>query len=315
MDEQKKPTEPIAPIKNKEAKNNTIIWIVIVAIALAAAGYFAWNSSTLKSEYNQLAQEKETMKTELQSELDSLMIEHELIKVEYGELSDSLSTKDSLIMANAKEIKDLLNYKWEYRKVKKKLDQLRVVARTYVSQMDSLYTVNTELVEENKEIKAKYHEEKVINKTLKKEKAELSDKIDEASVFKAYNIEAKAIYVKKSGKEKMVTKARRTNIIEACFTLSKNVVVEPGTKDIYVRIARPDNKILTPGVAENYVFTYRGEEIQYSIYAKVEYDNEALPLCLRWMNKYKDVEMQKGTYEITLFANGEEIGSTSLVLR
>jgi cell division protein FtsB len=305
---------PLAPTVKKEKKSNPIIWIILIVIAAAIAGYFAWNNSEMKANYDALALEKEQMKTELESELDSLMIEHAQIKTEYGQLSDSLSVKDSIIMTHAKEIKDLLNYKWEYRKVKKKLDKLRVVARTYVNQMDSLYTVNNELVEENKVIKEKYHHEKAINKNLKKETAELNIKIEEASVLKAYNITAQAIYVKKTGKEKVVTKARRTKAIEVCFTLSKNVVIEPGQKDVYIRIARPDNKILTPGVAEEYIFEYNGENIQYSIYEKVAYDNEARPLCLRWIKKYEDIEMLKGVYSVTVFAEGEEIGSTSIEL-
>ncbi len=313
MNEENKPLAP-APIKQNTSNNKTILWIALIVIAVAVAGYFAWTNSSMKANYDQLALEKEMMKTELESELDSLMIEHEQIKTEYGQLSDSLSVKDSLIVSNAQEIKDLLNYKWEYRKVKKKLDKLRVVARTYVNQMDSLYTVNNELVEENKVIKAKYHEEKAINKNLTKEKAQLSVKIEEASILKAYNITAQAIHTKKTGSEKIVTKARRTKTIEVCFTLSKNVVIEAGQKDVYVRIARPDNKILTPGVAENYVFSYEGEQIQYSIYEQVAYDNEARPLCLRWIKKYEDIEMQTGVYEITVFADGEEIGSTDLEL-
>jgi len=305
---------PTTPTK-KENKNNKIIWIIIIVIAVLAAGWFAWNNSSIKAEYDQLAKEKAQMKAELESELDSLMIEHEMIKEQYGELSDSLIVKDSMIVANAKEIKDLLNYKWEYYKVKKKLDQLRVVAKTYVNQMDSLYTVNNELVEENKEIKKKYNEEKAINKNLKKEKAQLSEKITEASVLKAYNTSARALHIKRTGTEKQVDRARRTDVIEVCFTIGKNVVVEPGTKDVYIRIARPDNKILTPGVAEDYIFNYKGEQIQYSIYEKVEYDNEARPACLRWIKKFENVEMQEGNYAITIFASGEEIGTTSIELR
>jgi len=310
METANKPTPP-----QKENKNNKIIWIAIIVIAVLAAGWFAWNSFSLKGEYEQLAKEKAILKTQLESELDSLMTEHKMIKQQYGELSDSLIVKDSLISANAKEIKNLLNYKWDYYKVKKKLDRLRVVAKTYVHQMDSLYTVNNTLVEENKEIKKKYNEEKARNVDLTKEKAQLSDKIDEASIMKAYNSSAKAIHIKRTGTEKEVDRARRTDAIEVCFTIGKNVVIEPGTKDVHIRIARPDNKILTPGVAEDYTFNYKDEQIQYSIYEKIEYDNEARPVCMRWVKKYDDVEMQEGVYEITIFASGEEIGSTNLELR
>lgn len=311
METANKPTT----LPKKENKNNKIILIVIIVIAVLAAGWFAWNNSNMKADYDHLAQEKAQMKAELESELDSLMTEHKMIKDQYGELSDSLMVKDSLIAANAKEIKNLLNYKWDYYKVKKKLDRLRVVAKTYVHQMDSLYTVNNELVEENKEIKQKYNAEKARNIGLTKEKAQLSDKIDEAKIMKAYNSSAKAFHIKRTGTEKEVDRARRTDVIEVCFTIGKNVVIEPGTKEVYVRIARPDNKILTPGIAEEYVFDYKGEKIQYSIFENIEYDNEARPVCMRWVKKYEDVEMQVGVYEITIFASGEEIGSTSIELR
>jgi hypothetical protein len=291
------------------------LWLIIAVVALIALAFFVWQYSSIKSEYAGLAEEKEMMKKELQTELDSLMIEHEIIKEQYGDLSDSLMLKDSLITAKAQEINDLLNFKWEYYKVKKKLDRLRVVAKTYVHEMDSLYTVNNVLVEENKEIKKKYNEEKEAKKGLLKEKAQLSDKLTEASVLKAYNTVARAILIKRTGTEKEVDKARRTSLIEVCFTIGENLVVEPGAKKIYVRIARPDNKILTPGVAEDFVFDYKGEQIQYSIFETVDYDNESKPICLRWVKKYEDVDMQQGIYEITIFVGEEEIGATSLELR
>jgi hypothetical protein len=161
------------------------LWLIIAVVALIALAFFVWQYSSIKSEYAGLAEEKEMMKKELQTELDSLMIEHEIIKEQYGDLSDSLMLKDSLITAKAQEINDLLNFKWEYYKVKKKLDRLRVVAKTYVHEMDSLYTVNNVLVEENKEIKKKYNEEKEAKKRALKGKTQLSDKLTETSVFES----------------------------------------------------------------------------------------------------------------------------------
>ncbi len=87
--------------------------------------------------------------------------------------------KDSLIQANAKEITELLNYKWEYYQIKKKLDRLRVVAQGYVYQLDSLYTVNKELQEENERIRENYQTERQKNIGLTKEKHELINKVTE----------------------------------------------------------------------------------------------------------------------------------------
>lgn len=296
------------------SKTPLFVWLLLAFISIVAL-YFIYSSVNKGQRLNELNREKEAQKIELQGQLDSLLTEHEQMKKLYGEMADSLSVKDSLIMANAKEIKSLLNYKWDYRQVQKKLDKLRVVAQNYVKQMDSLYVVNGALVEENQNITRRYNSEQRKNIVLEKEKEQLADKIVEASVLKAYNITASTIYVKRSGSEVETDKARRVNKVKVCFTLSKNVVLTPGLKDVYVRIARPDNKILSPGIAEDFVFEYKGEQIQYSMYQQANYDNEAQDICLDWVNKFEDINMLEGTYEVIVFADGKEIGTTSFNLK
>lgn len=306
-------TENKVETKNAQGKSPIYMWVLIAVIAIVA-GYFIYSSMQKSKMLAEVTQEKEAQRVELQGELDSLLAEHERIKLEYGDLAESMTVKDSLIVANAKEIKTLLNYKWEYRTVQKKLDRLRVVAQNYVSQMDSLYTVNSKLVEENLNIKRRYNSEQHRNSVLEKEKEQLSVKIGEASVLEAYNVQAEGIYVKRSGNEVVTDKARRVNKIKVCFTLSKNVVLSPGLKDVYVRIARPDTKILSPGIAEDFVFNYKGEQIQYSIYEQTNYDNEAVDLCLVWEKKYEDINMLEGKYDVIVFADGQEIGTSSFIL-
>lgn len=306
-------TEKTSKSNAVQSKTPVFVWILL-AVLTAVAAYFIYTGMQKDIILEEVRVEKEAQRVELQGELDALLSEHEQIKIAYGDLSDSLIVKDSLITANAKEIKNLLNYKWEYRKVQKKIDRLRVVAQNYVNQMDSLYTVNKELVAENLNIKRRYNSEQRKNIVLEKEKEQLAGKIVEASVLEAYNITVSGIYVKRSGTEVTTVKARRVNKIRVCFTLSKNIVLLPGLKDVYVRIARPDNKILSPGIAEDFVFDYNGETIQYSIYEQANYDNEKIDLCLVWEKKYKEIKMLEGSYEVIVFADGEEIGSVSFEL-
>lgn len=306
-------TEKTSKSNAVQSKTPVFVWILL-AVLTAVAAYFIYTGMQKDIILEEVRVEKEAQRVELQGELDALLSEHEQIKIAYGDLSDSLIVKDRLIIANAKEIKNLLNYKWEYRKVQKKIDRLRVVAQNYVNQMDSLYTVNKELVAENLNIKRRYNSEQRKNIVLEKEKEQLAGKIVEASVLEAYNITVSGIYVKRSGTEVTTVKARRVNKIRVCFTLSKNIVLLPGLKDVYVRITRPDNKILSPGIAEDFVFDYNGETIQYSIYEQANYDNEKIDLCLVWEKKYEEIKMLEGSYEVIVFADGEEIGSVSFEL-
>ncbi len=110
--------------KQNRGGSNLWMYIVIVIMALSIIGVSLWLLS-VKSTMNELLAEKEVQKLELEQELQTLINEHEDIKKAYGDISDSLIVMDSVIQANAIEIKKMLNFKWEYYKIKKKCHDFR----------------------------------------------------------------------------------------------------------------------------------------------------------------------------------------------
>ncbi|MCK4361342.1 MAG: hypothetical protein KAV70_06325 [Bacteroidales bacterium] len=310
MNEHTKPPQN-EPVTVKKSSNTLKIIVgILIAIIVALAVWLVLTKSNL----NTLLTEKENQRVELQSELDSLLTEHNSIKEEYGTLSDSLFVKDSIIQANAREIKKLLNTQWEYYKVKKKLRLLQKVAQGYVHQMDSLYRLNKELTNENIKIKREYQLELKKNVELTKVTGELTEKVEEASVLKTYKVTANAIRSRSGGKESITDKARRVNKIKICFTLSENAIIPAGNKEIYVRIARPDNKILTKGRGDEYSFIYQGEKLQYSIKKSIDYQNIAMDICLYW-TKRQTQEMTTGLYKVEIFEGDNVIGHAKFSLR
>lgn len=152
---------------NQGKVRSLTVVIIIMALLLAIVG---WNWFSMRSEVKDLAQMKEDQRVEMQKQLDSLIAEHNLVKVEAGKLADSLRMKDSIILANATEIKKLLDTKYEYGKVKKKLDRLRVITQSYLHQMDSLYTLNRQLQAENAQMKEEIRtEQKKISTTKQRQ--------------------------------------------------------------------------------------------------------------------------------------------------
>ena len=229
-------------------------------------------------------------------------------------MSDSLSVKDSVIEANAVEIKKLLNTKWEYYKIKKKLSRLQVISQGYVRQMDSIYHVNHELTEENQKIKEEIKVEKRKNKQLQQSKEELLGKVDEAAVLQVFNLKATPVHKKGNKKERTTDKIKRVDRVKVCFTLGKNTIVEPGNKTIYVRIARPNNEILVKGRGDQYSFEFKGEQLQYSIKESVDYQNELQDLCVYW-NRRSTLELKSGVYHVDIFEGDHEIGHTVFTLK
>lgn len=261
-----------------------------------------------------LLAEKESQRIELEKELDSLVVQHENFKQAYGKLSDSLKIKDSIIIANAVEIKKLLNTKWEYYKIKKKLTRLQVIAQGYVRQMDSLYTVNSQLSDENLKIKEQIKIEKQKNKTLQKTKEELKGKVDQASILQVFNLSATPVHKRGSGKEIPTDKIRRVDRVKVCFTLGKNTIIEPGNKILYVRIARPNKEILVKGRGDTYSFMFNGNKLQYSIKQKIDYENESMDLCLYW-NRRSTLELKPGLYHVDIYEGNNQIGYTNFTLK
>lgn len=304
-----------APISgNNRKKPGKALIIVIIVFILALAGILIW-TFTMKSDLNVLLAEKELQRVELQGELDSLMFEHEQIKIEYGTLADSLVVKDSIIQENAKEIRKLLDTQWEYYKIKKKLGLLQKVSQGYVRQMDSLYRVNAALTEENAEIRQDLMNAQQENERITKDREALSEIVDQASVLQLYNIEAYGIRERGSGRERETDKVNRLDKIKVCFTIAENKVIEPGTKEIFVRIAQPDKLILTKDRSDEYTFMYQGEKIQYSIKKLIDYQNASMDLCLYWAKTSPEKEMQEGVYYIEIFYGDMVIGNTKFMLR
>lgn len=295
----------------QKKRNNT--YKIIIGIQLAIIVVLAILLFTTKSGVDTIVLEKEKtvqMNEQLQTELDSLLAEHDKIKQEYGYLSDQLTAKDSMIMAQAKEIEQLINSQADYRRIKKKLDALRQITQGYVNQIDSLYRVNQQLTDENIKIKGELDNANKVTSDLTKEKDELSNQINNAAYLKGYNVSATGYNLKSGSKESATDRARKIELIRICLTIGENPLVKSGQKDVYVRIARPDNLILTQG---SYSFIYQGQRIQYSAKTVINYNQKSQSVCIDYTRG--DVELPAGKYHIAVFADDHELGQTSITLR
>jgi len=294
--------------KASNSKKYTIyFWILGLIMVALLAWLFIQRSHLTK-----LVDAREVEKLELQKELDSLMTEHNTIKEIYGTLSDSLAAKDSIIQANAIEIRKLLDTQYEYYKIRKKMAMLQKVAQGYVQQMDSLYTVNRELKEENERIREVVRTEQGRNQNLIKDKEELTQKMTQAAVLQAYGVTTKAF--KMRGKNSTETdKANRTDKLEICFTIGENSLIETGTKVLYVRITRPDNVVVTKTKYD--LFVFNGQEIPYSIREDINFQGKAMRVCVSWIKRDQNAPAMKGTYQVGVFFNDREIGQGSFELR
>ena len=307
MENTEKSEMPENPKKNSSFKIMAVILALVVAVLV-------WQLIITKTKVNTFTVEKEKTQLKnisLQKELDSLVTEHEKIKTENSTMSGKLSEQDSLITAKADEIQQLIASQADYSRIKKKLEYLRGITQGYVTKIDSLYTVNKVLKEENTEIKDKFEKEQTKSTELAKDKENLSQKVSLASTLKAYNIKGTPIRMK-STEEVPEEKAKRAERIKVSFTLSENLIAPSGLKTIYVRLAGPDEKILTVSEDDENAFSYNGERLQFSMKEDIDYENKAQNIAIYWD---KTAEFVVGTYYVSVFTDGILIGESQFTLK
>ena len=300
--------------EEKKQKSTTWIYSVIAILVAAIIGLLIW-MFTLKGDLSALEAEKELQRADFQAEVDSLMRVHNELKDSYGELSLELAEKDSIIQADAVEIKKLLDSQWDYNRIKKKVSALQVISQKYVRQMDSLYTVNRELVAENERIREEYQGEVRKNNNLTRQAEELTGKVNMASSMKIYNFKATAVRFKGGRTETETDRAAKAERIKIDFTLAQNDLAQAGTKVFYIRIADPTKAIISKGKGDEYAFESNGETLQYTEKVSVNYDNKDAAVRAYYI-KPSEFEMMPGYYFIDVYEqSGKLVGQTSLELR
>ena len=303
-------------MSSENKKSNQPIWLYAILGVLAIALVFLLvRNNSMKGDLEQLETEKEMQRMDFQAEVDSLMKVHNELKESYGELSQELAEKDSIIQADAVEIKKLLDSQWDYYRIKKKVASLQNIAQKYVRQMDSLYTVNRELVAENERIREEYQAERRQNTNLTRQKEELANKVSQAATMKLYNYSAQAVRFKGGGKETGTDRADRAERIRIDFTVAANDLIQSGSKVFYVRIADPTKAIICKGTGDEYAFQSNGETLQFTEKIRVNYEGKETPVRAYYA-KPSDREFRPGTYFIDIYEQGGKlIGQTSVDLR
>jgi len=298
-------------------KDNTKGYKITIGIMAAIIAVLLWMLLFTNEKVKVVTTQKDNVEQErvkLEGELDSLMYEYEQVQNDYGSLTDSMSTKDSIIQAKSLEIKKLLAKTHDYRKIKRQLRILRSIQQSYVDQLDSLYTVNHELETKLNVANSQIKKERSKTQALSQEKEELTAKVEAGSVIKAYNVTGTAYHLKgKLRREVETHKARRVDRMKICFTIAENLVAEPGKRMVYLRVARPDGAIIRRGDGDEYSFQANGSKLQFTMKKEIDYKNKAIKMCLNW-DKHGDDNAMKGTYDVSVYMDGQKIGSSSFTL-
>jgi len=288
----------------KERRNNIIVAVLSVILVAVAVLYFIQNREH-RSILNELNAEKDS----IQMELIDLVQSYDSLETENDTISEQLFIAQTKVKDLQREIEQ--TKKISLKKINAYQEQvttLRGIMRDFVVQIDSLNRRNQELMAENREVKEQYKQIESEKEQLSEEKEELEENLERAATLQVRNLVAEAL----NRRSKDTRFARRAEKIRIYFILAENVAAKRGPKNIYARIMRPDELLMSK--SENNLFRYENLEIQYSAMREVVYEGHDLPVAIFWDNT-NDPELMPGEYEVDIFADGRNIGNTTFSLQ
>jgi hypothetical protein len=278
----------------------TVITLIIIALLLGIKLYI---NTSQRNAIREDLQYVQTEKKKLEGELNGLIIEYDSLKTNNDTLNTQLVQQQDyikkLLRIDASNVTKIKMYQ-------KELETLRKVMRSYIVQIDSLNTKNRELTNENIEVHQQLSTVSSNYDALSKKSDELSSTVKIAQKLNAKNIVAEGM--NKSSRSR--DRASRVEKIKVCCTVRENPVAKAGTKTVYLRVARPDDVILASSEAGT--FDFEGNPLAYTAKRDLEYENKDIDMCIFWD---KTGDLIAGTYIITLYAEGYEIGTSTLILK
>jgi hypothetical protein len=290
---------PVEQPKKKSAPIAMIFTTVILAAALIflVVMYFDQKNKMVEIE-TVLTQEKDSLANELR-----LMV--------HG--YDTMKTDNDTLMSNLqrekKRIQQLLNLNASnvqlVKKYRAEIGTMREIMKGYIVQIDSLNTLNQQLVAENTGIKQQISEVQNTNVELTKAKEELTSKVSVAAVIQAKDINAVTL----NKKRKETNRLAVIDKLRICFTLRENPIAAPGEKEVFMRVIRPDSLVIT--TSPDNLFDFNGNKLVYSASRLVDYMNQDIEMCI-FLDNTGDFIV--GTYSVELYLENNIIGRTTFAL-
>lgn len=282
--------------------------LVYLAIALLAIGCNSKQSDQEK-ELEELRQLAELDRQEMENQYAEYALQYDELKkgIRDDSLLQKLNEEQQRAENLAKQLKALKDSKStdaaEIRRLKQELATVRAVLRSYILQVDSLQRLNQALTAERDSARARVAQANTQISNLNSERASLTEKVAIAAQLDATGLTITPL--KKNGKG--ATKIKDVVRFAISFNIAKNVTAQAGTRTVYARMMKPGQTVLNPTGS----FSYENRTLECSAQRQVEYDGQTTAVQL-----YIPVNevLQPGKYSLSIFIDGQMVGSTSITL-
>jgi predicted RNase H-like nuclease (RuvC/YqgF family) len=294
-----------------EQKQNRSSLILLLLLLVGSVGFNIYqfkNHSTTVVEHGTQVDSLINARVEVERELAGITMELEKYRGIAGNLDSLLNDANGKMEAQEAKIRKLISGEKDLNKLNKKLkselEELRKLRDEYLEKIDGLLAENKALKEENSTLNTQVTD-------LNQQKNLLEQKVTTASQLKAEYIKVNSFKKRGSGKYVESVLAKRTNKLEACFTIMDNKVAGTGDKMIYLRIVAPNGKVLMGFTKAS--LTVDGENVDATASQKIDYKGEKQDMCLSFENE--DRILESGTYLVEVYIENTLVHQSNYTLK
>jgi myosin heavy subunit len=286
-----------------EEQNLKKIMYALIAVAVILAGTLAFIWIQKASLVNDLKIEKE--------ELTAQMVE---LQNDYATLSSDYDTINSQLDSSREEVSQLIERikkteatnRSKMRQYEKELGTLRSIMRNYITQIDSLNTLNKQLTADAAAARREAAESKRKSAELSKKVQNLTGQVAAGAVIKARGLRIEAY----NSSDKVTDRSSRVVRLLTTLSLVENDLAPKEPVRVYIRIKGPDGILLTN--SEQRTFNFDGEPLICSASREVDYQGKEVELSI-YLNDV--VGYVKGIYTVEAYTKDTLLGTAELMLR
>ena len=279
------------------------IMYALIAVAVILAGTLAFIWYQKSSLVNDLKIEKE----ELTEQMIALQNDYATLSSDYDTINMQLDSSREEVSQLIERIKKTeATNRSKIRQYEKELGTLRSIMRNYITQIDSLNTLNKQLTADAAAARREAAEIRKRSEQLSKRVENLTGQVAAGSVLKARGIRIVAY----NASDKVTDRSSRVVRLLTTLSLVENDLAPKEPVRVYIRVKGPDGVLLTN--SEQRTFTFGGEPMICSASREIDYQGKEVEMSI-YLNDITGYV--KGIYTVEAYTEQSLLGTAELMLR
>jgi DNA repair exonuclease SbcCD ATPase subunit len=296
--------------QNPQKQNGTSKLLIVLLIAsLGLNAYLFTSKNTMQDDYKVEKDSLITARVDVEKELTDTYTELNQYKGINSRLDSLLSEANGKVDEQKAKIDALIKREGNSKKLNKELQaelaELKKLRDQYLEKIDALLVENEQLKKDKNELTT----------TVESLTKNLESTVTTASLLRAEYLKINSFKKRNNDKYTSTVMAKRTNKIDACFTILENKIAKSGSKTVYLRILEPGGKVIgnrSEG-SSSFKLTGTNEDVLYTMSKTVDYTNDKQDVCIIW--EEADRTYAPGSYMVEVYIEGSLSGVSSLTLR